>query len=161
MDETMINNWNNVVGKDDVIFHIGDFAFHKKIKPLEKLLDSLNGKLHIIRGNHDTSRRVSELEYLEIPVHDYYELDIQDDEMDLDQKICMLHYPMHVWNKSHHGSWHLHGHCHGTLPDDDTKARIDVGVDNHGFTPVSYDEIKFMMTRKVFKPVDHHNERTT
>ncbi len=72
------------------------------------------------------------------------------------QDIVMLHYSMRVWNKSHHGSWHLYGHSHGTLPDDPNSLSIDVGVDCHNYQPISYDEIKSIMSKKEFKPVDHH-----
>ena len=29
-DETLIKNWNNKVGENDIIFHLGDFAFGRK-----------------------------------------------------------------------------------------------------------------------------------
>lgn len=27
MNETLIENWNRVVGQDDIVFHLGDFAW--------------------------------------------------------------------------------------------------------------------------------------
>ena len=43
MDETIINNWNSVVGKNDTVYALGDlvFGFHK----YEKYLNQLNGKI--------------------------------------------------------------------------------------------------------------------
>ena len=87
-----------------------------------------------------------------------YELKVPDEEMDLEQHIVMCHYPIESWNKRHHGSWHLHGHCHGSLPSPDWQARLDVGVDVHKFKPIPYEEVKALMTFKVFKPIDHHRE---
>ena len=29
MDDTIINNWNKVVDKDDIVYHLGDFCFTK------------------------------------------------------------------------------------------------------------------------------------
>ena len=28
MDEDLITHWNRVVGKDDLVYHLGDFSFH-------------------------------------------------------------------------------------------------------------------------------------
>lgn len=43
MDETLIRNWNEVVGKDDLVYHLGDFAFHKDKEDLMGLLSRLHG----------------------------------------------------------------------------------------------------------------------
>ena len=50
----------------------------------------------------------------------------------------------------------LHGHCHGSLPDDPCALRLDVGVDVWGFKPVSYEQIKERMKTKTPRAVDHH-----
>jgi calcineurin-like phosphoesterase family protein len=52
MNETMIKNWNDVVGVDDVIYHLGDFAFLDKAK-LTELRWRLNGRIRLVMGNHD------------------------------------------------------------------------------------------------------------
>ena len=55
MDEALINNWNSVVGKDDIVFHLGDFAFAPNWR-WKEILGRLNGHIHLILGNHDVSR---------------------------------------------------------------------------------------------------------
>ena len=55
------------------------------------------------------------------------------------QHIVLCHYAMLVWNKSHHGSWMLHGHSHGTLKYPFAAKILDVGVDSHNFYPISLD----------------------
>jgi calcineurin-like phosphoesterase family protein len=52
MDETLINNWNKVVDKEDVVFHLGDFAVGGAAS-WSNLLQRLNGKVYLIMGNHD------------------------------------------------------------------------------------------------------------
>jgi len=59
---------------------------------------------------------------------------------------------MRTWNASHHGVWHLYGHSHGTLSDDEKALSIDVGVDCHNFYPISYEEVKELMKAKKWTP---------
>lgn len=52
MNDTLINNWNSVVKKDDIVYHLGDFALADEEK-LKELYSKLNGTIILIRGNHD------------------------------------------------------------------------------------------------------------
>lgn len=52
MDESLINLWNNVISKDDIVINLGDFSFHDRDKTFE-ILDRLNGVQVFIKGNHD------------------------------------------------------------------------------------------------------------
>jgi calcineurin-like phosphoesterase family protein len=52
MNEHIIACWNEVVSENDFVVHGGDFAFGKKTDAVE-ILKRLNGKIHIVRGNHD------------------------------------------------------------------------------------------------------------
>ena len=54
MNYTLIRNWNQLVKPDDIIYHLGDFAFYSKIDA-KKLLSKLNGFKILILGNHDKS----------------------------------------------------------------------------------------------------------
>jgi calcineurin-like phosphoesterase family protein len=49
-----------------------------------------------------------------------------------------------------------YGHSHGSLPDDNKSLSFDVGCDSHNYRPISYDEVKKIMSKKTFKPIDHH-----
>ena len=156
MDRAIIDTWNSMVKPSDRAFICGDVAFGKQ-EDVICYLKQLNGQLHLIRGNHD-HRRVYKGDVLKhlIWMKEYHELKIKDEEMDETQVIVLFHYPIGSWNKMHHGSWQLHGHSHGSYPESDHLAQYDVGMDKNSFKPVSYDEVKAIMTRKVFKPVDHH-----
>ena len=52
MNETIISNWNNTVGQDDIVFHLGDFCLGGSAE-WTKMLDRLNGRIYLIMGNHD------------------------------------------------------------------------------------------------------------
>ena len=60
----------------------------------------------------------------------------------------VCYYAMRVWNRAHHGAWHLYGHSHGKLPEAATFLSMDVGVDTHDFRPWHFDEINLLMTEK-------------
>ena len=153
MKNALIYNWNSVVQPDDLVYHLGDFAF-SDAKEATTIAKRLNGRKHLIWGNHDkTLRKSKEFMSQWIWCEELAEIWAGD------QKIVLCHYPLLVWNKSHYGSWNVHGHCHGSLPVDKTSLRIDAGVDVWNYFPVSYEEIKKVMDKREFKPIDHHGAR--
>ncbi len=158
MNEAMIERWNAKVKKGDLVYHLGDFALKCSKADATSILDRLNGQIILIRGNHDSV--AEQLKHRFAAVKDYDEISIKDDDAPHNgkRKIILLHYAMRVWHSSHHGSWHLYGHSHGSLPDDPNSLSFDVGVDCWGFAPLSYQEVKAVMAGKTFKPVDHHGE---
>lgn len=52
MNETIISNWNRVVGSEDIVFHLGDFCLGGSAEWIN-VLNRLNGKIYLISGNHD------------------------------------------------------------------------------------------------------------
>jgi calcineurin-like phosphoesterase family protein len=62
MNVTMTKRWNETVGPEDEVFHLGDFAFGSAEK-VEQFRRMLNGRIILIQGTHDrvgkeTLRRV-------------------------------------------------------------------------------------------------------
>lgn len=55
MNDEIIRRWNSVVGEEDDVFVLGDLVMGS----LEnvQLLEELNGRIHIVRGNHDVDSR--------------------------------------------------------------------------------------------------------
>lgn len=155
MDAKLIAEWNKRVTNTDQVYHLGDFSMRDGLYA-ERILKQLNGQIFLVRGNHDhkTIRKLSRFAW----VKDYYELAVK--EADKVQKIVLFHYPIESWSARHYGAWHLHGHCHGSLPSPDWQARLDVGVDVPPYNkPVSYEEVKQMMSTKTFKAIDHHQKK--
>ena len=144
MDEELIKRWNEKVGKDDEVYYLGDLSLASPSKTKE-ILNQLNGKIYLIKGNHEKSS-LSFPERFEW-IKDYHELYVEP-ENGTKQKVILMHYCLKVWNGSHKGTWQLFGHSHGNLPDDETQRQFDVGVDCHDFYPISLQEVQEIMNRK-------------
>lgn len=154
MNEALIANWNRVVGEKDTVYHLGDI-FMLASQEAKRIRERLNGTICLIRGNHD--KTADSMKQAFAWIKDYHELKVEDpDTPDGKRRIVLCHYAFRVWNKSHHGSWHLYGHSHGSLPDDPNSLSFDAGVDCHDYAPISYARVKEMMATKRFVPVDHH-----
>lgn len=158
----LVELWNSQVSPEDTTYHLGDFCFlnHKKKAVVLELIERLNGKIVFIIGNHDSFRlmeyikeqlpdkvKVSDARYVNVGGTDTY----------------MLHYACFLWRNSHHGTYHLFGHSHGSF--EHPGKALDVGLDNsynlfgeHRFFTED-DIVEYMKTKPVYKP-DHHNERS-
>lgn len=153
MNEKLILNWNNKVPPDANVYLIGDMCLAKHDE-VRKFRERLNGKIFLVRGNHDQKTIKGDLFQLFEWVKDYHEDDYIDG-----TKIVMCHYAFRAWNKSHFGSWNIFGHSHGHLEDLGNK-QFDVGVDNNPrYEPWSFKEIADIMSKRVFIKVDHHEQR--
>lgn len=159
MNETLIGTWNARVGKNDEVYYLGDISLCRTDITRE-IINRLNGRIYFIRGNHDKSLKGSITERF-VWVKDTYCL--RYDGAGIRVKgadatyILLCHYPWEVWDKSHFGSWHLHGHCHGSLQQKRNIRRMDVGVDTRDdFAPYTLEEVEAVMSERGYQAVDHH-----
>lgn len=158
-DKILVANWNEAVGPKDEVWHLGDISWHGHKRTAE-ILYALNGKIHLIRGNHDQVVDKPAVKDRFESIHDLHMLKTQ--VKGKKQAIVLCHYGMRVWNKSHHGAWHLYGHSHcGLSPH---GMSFDVGTCCHGYRPISLNEVAEIMakrsdeiTRKVYEGSEHHN----
>jgi calcineurin-like phosphoesterase family protein len=120
MDETLIQNWNSTVGRNDAVYHLGDFAWDRG----RRWQNALNGNISLLQGNHDPVNWG--VNYLEVK--------------GFGPKLVLMHYPIEEWNGWWRGALHLH--CHTHKPDlVSAPRRFNVGVDATGFKPISLEEI--------------------
>jgi calcineurin-like phosphoesterase family protein len=178
MNEDMIARHNAIVGPKDIVMFNGDFAFATK-EQIIGLLKRLNGQKHLNLGNHDKLISKNPKDFigpdLFQSIEKYRELTISYNtkqpriinnveeivDVTIRKKIIFLHYGMRVWNHSHHGSWHIYGHSHDSLPPQGKS--VDVGVDSHWVTgkpeyrPFDFWEIKKFMDAQEIVVVDHHD----
>lgn len=163
LSELMIENWNRKVPKDADVFHCGDFGLFKKkdIEASIELITRLNGRIHLVKGNHDHSDFLKLAGHLFANVDKIMNIRVSDpDAVHGKQNIVLCHFPMMTWDRAAYGSWHLHGHSHGSLQEPFPTTRMDVGIDCHPkLEPFSYEEIKAYMSNRRYVPVDHHVQK--
>ncbi|MFF0952973.1 hydrolase [Rhizobium leguminosarum] len=125
-DEVLIRNWNQTVGTDDEVWHLGDFISASG-GGCPELLARLNGRKHLIVGNNDPTTTTnapgweSVQHYAELR-HDGHHL-------------ILCHYAFRTWNQMSKKSINLHGHSHGKLKP--LPRQYDVGVDGQELRPVT------------------------
>lgn len=164
MDQALLDNWNSVVKPGDSVYVLGDLLFNPQPRTQE-ILSQMKGQKFLVLGNHDKHlRKDARVTKHFAWVRDYYELKIKHPVTGESNKVVLCHYPMAVWNRAHRGSYHLHGHCHGTYPPGlptttDRGKLLDVGVDVHNYTPLSLEQAVEILDRKQFVPVDGHGDR--
>lgn len=105
-DDYLIEQWNSVVGKKDLVYILGDITMNTPEHYYK--LDLLNGRKRVVLGNHDNPRDVPELlKYVEDVAGAYQ------------YKGCMLtHIPIHP-NEISFNRLNIHAHIHHTNKLDD------------------------------------------
>lgn len=150
MNEVMIERWNAKVQPQDSVFYLGDFALCPP-KETENILAQLNGRICLIKGNHERSALACKKHFTWIK--DYYELKVPATELRHGRHLVVLcHYALRVWRSHHHGAFHLYGHSHGSLEELPDQRCLDIGVDCHDFYPLAWEEVLEKMEQKAWVP---------
>ena len=159
----MVDNWNSLVGPEDLVYHLGDFCFGSQNYAFEAFFRQLNGNICFIKGNHDKLAWANKHRFFAY-ADSYKEVVVNG------QPIVLSHYPILSWNKKrnkkHRNAIMLHGHCHynieATRKEGTSLGKIlDVGVDGNDFKPYHFDEIMDIMEKKPVSTIypdlqDHH-----
>lgn len=142
MNAEIIRRWNRVVGEEDDVFVLGDLVMGS----LEnmQLLEELNGRLHIVRGNHDTDTRWDFYQKLPNVVEAENSLYLRYD----GYKFYLSHYPT-ITTRADVGKplkkclVNLCGHTHTKDPFEDWGLGMiyHCEVDAHDCAPVRIDKI--------------------
>jgi calcineurin-like phosphoesterase family protein len=175
MDKTIIDNWNSIISKDDIVFIIGDFCWRMGSQSIAWYIDRLLGNKILILGNHDRGKFPSTLTtydgFINIKIVDPDGIDGVEKGY---QRITLCHYPMLSWYQSHRGAWQLFGHWHNVVAtpqvfkeraeefevkqylkeeyiymDRIRRNQYDVGVDGNNFTPISYSNISKIIRKNL------------
>lgn len=129
MDWTMIERWNNVVGPNDKVYHLGDFG---ETWPLEYL----TGDIKFIPGNYEREGKgeIDESRVKILPELSHIETE--------GNKFLLNHEPIPCKENKEEDEFCIFGHIHGRQKVK-SWGGLDVGVDGNNFTPVSLEEVLF------------------
>lgn len=104
MNEDLIRRWNSVVSKDDTVYVLGDM-FWCNVSQALPVLDQLNGKKILVKGNHDRCHDNKFKNKFERIV-DYLEIE------DNGRRVVLCHYPIVCFKNHFYGWYHVYGHVH-------------------------------------------------
>lgn len=133
MNQTIIDHWNDVVGPEDTVYHLGDVAQTRSNQAgHEKVLDvlsQLNGQIVFIKGNHDPRSQIKYLSRNQLQTPGgkdkflFYDVGLI---LKFDHyQFFLTHYPLIIGVSVN--SINLHGHIHHFSVNSDSN--INVGVD--------------------------------
>jgi calcineurin-like phosphoesterase family protein len=159
MNQKMIENWNNKVPTNGIVYHLGDFCwggypFWKKIR------EQLNGEIVLIKGNHCLKNLTPTAHNLFKHVAYQMRIEIEG------RKIWLNHYPLLCYGGTYRDfnglEWALSGHVHlSNIKERNTgldyercinnffPTQYDVGVDFNDFTPISWNEVNEKIVEQV------------
>ncbi|MBU1315143.1 MAG: metallophosphoesterase [Alphaproteobacteria bacterium] len=130
-DAALIETWNDTIGPDDEVWHLGDVMSSRSTEDAELLLSRLNGRKHLVIGNNDPVPVTQAAAWAS--VQHYAEIRLGD------QLLVLCHYAFRTWNQMSKKSINLHGHSHGRLKP--VPRQFDVGVDARRLRPVTLEEL--------------------
>lgn len=114
MDAQVVRRINDRVGKDDLLYIVGDFAISNDGEYVRHLFHEIRSRKVLVLGNHDLDRKgqvmksIRDLPWDRPPAH---ALETTDEGCHL----YLHHYGCRVWPRHRHGAYHLFGHSHGSL----------------------------------------------
>lgn len=155
MNEAIIERYNKIVTDEDIVYVLGDLCLGGGSEEIlyenKKLIESLNGSLKVILGNHDTSNRIQMYqECKNVEVLGYADL-IKFGKY----HFYLSHYPTLTTNLDDnkslkHRILNLYGHTHqGSNFYNDNPTMYHVGVDSHRCKPINIELIISEMLCKV------------
>lgn len=127
-DKTLIENFNKVIRKRDVVFFLGDICFTDESIEQIKQLNFCRKILYL--GNHDTKKTEKYLEAFD-EVHAFRSY----------KNYWLSHCPIHPQELRNRKA-NIHGHLHSSILNDPDNLYFDVSPEKHNFELVDFEDIK-------------------
>ena len=162
MNRVMVENWNSIVGEDDLVFHLGDFSVGGAAE-WTSLLDNLNGRIILILGNHDMNNVSQGF------MHRFLDVKMQMLISIGKQRIYLNHYPFLCYGGAYRNTWQLFGHVHTNQQSTGLDSprlkqlfptQYDVGVDNNNYYPVSFGKVSEIIQQQITNRKEQDYVRT-
>lgn len=134
MEDRIIDNWNEKVKKNDIIYHLGNFSWDPISS--EAALASLNGKIHFIGGSYD--KHLSENSLVKIGRHILLPPICEIPKLN----VVLSHWPLSNWANKENGSIHIHG---GKKLEERIEGRFCANIANWNWGPIDLDFLKELM----------------
>lgn len=137
MNRELIKLWNSTVGKNDRVFHLGDFSFGNKEKQLS-VGNQLNGYKILIMGNHDG---YSIKHYMDCGFSEVYRYPII-----IDDFWILSHEPKYINKNMPYAN--IFAHVHGNPEFTDYSSQticVSVERKHMGYKPISFGRVKELM----------------
>jgi calcineurin-like phosphoesterase family protein len=143
MDEAMIENWNKVVRSVDKVYVCGDLVM--KAKKQISIMNRLNGKKVLIKGNHDIGELKVYLPYF-YDIRAFHVLD----------NFCITHIPIHPDCLGRFRG-NIHGHIHQRTVMKDEKILVSgmnmitriadpryfcISAEQINYTPIEWNDLR-------------------
>ena len=133
MEREMIRRWNAKVSPEDHVFVVGDMFGKVTTAHAGEIVHTLNGKIHLIRGNHDPKGELFESLFEAVVPSKAIQVRVRGEK----QKVIMRHRLLPVFRGNDEGVVHLYGHTHGSAVTDMEDRYIHfmnwLGVPMHSF----------------------------
>ena len=137
MNEKLIENWNQIVTKEDTVYVLGDFSDYTDAEMDRKILNRLNGNKILVMGNHDkhrTPQEWRELGFLEcffLPVlyKDFF---------------LLSHEPLYINTNMPYANFYGHVHANPSYKDT-SKQSACVSVERIAYTPIKFEVLRGKM----------------
>ena len=132
MEEYIIREWNSVVSKNDIVYHLGDICLGDRKYYKDSIEPQLNGNIIYIKGNHDNTK-MAQIQNMILNIHGY--------------EIELVHNPN---NRTGCVDYVVHGHIHNNKNSHNdiitsfkkTKVKMfNVNLEFHNYKPVSLQNI--------------------
>lgn len=157
MNESIIKNFNSIISNDDELYLLGDCILGDTEQNIE-YLKRLNGKIHIILGNHDTIVRQSAYKSLNNIIDVKYADMIKIKTENGTFNFYLSHFPTHTANLDDEKPLkqriiNICGHNHTTYPFSDWDKYhspiFHCEVDTNNGYPWLIDDIIYKMKEKL------------
>jgi len=136
MHQALVKNHNDVVGKDDTVWHVGDLSMlgPSRTPQIKRIFEKLNGTHHLVLGNHDELKPFNYVKMGFASVHTAMWFDREGYTFVLAHDPSIYTVVQNMGEKTYQLCGHIHNLFKHMLPE---KRIINVGVDVWDYSPVS------------------------